>query len=225
MHAIRAELTAHCLAPSGRAAIRVRTPAGRAGVPGQPWLAAVPAGGSGFRQALYPVRLRTDGFEAEVARAEAWPLGSSLDLLGPLGPGFRPPRHAQRWLLASLRGDISRLLPLLEDGLQHSCAVAVWGGDRASHLPAAVEVLPTLADGLGWADYIALDADPESLHRWLDASAGGLPGLNRLAAEILLDLPMLCGFGGCLACSVSLRAGWKLACKDGPVFPLAEVLA
>ena len=224
MRFVPAELTAHCLSPSGKAAIRLRLHSGGPASPGQPWLARVANSAAVTRLPLYPVRLHPEGFEAEIEHAEDWPLGSTLDLLGPIGPGFRPPRLARRWLLASLRGNFSRLFPLVEDGLSRGCAVSAWSSGETPRLPPAVEVLPALRDGLAWADYVALDADPETLSRWSADATGDEPTLARSVGEVLLDLPMLCGFGGCLACAVTSRGEWKLACKDGPVFPLAEVL-
>jgi dihydroorotate dehydrogenase electron transfer subunit len=224
MRHVQAELTAHCLSPTGKPAIRLRLPSGGPASPGQPWLARVAGVSAIARLPLYPVRLQAEGFEAEIERLEAWPLGSTLDLLGPVGPGFRPPRNAHRWLLASLRGDLGRLYPLVELGLSRGCAVSAWSTAGTPRLPPAVEVLPALRDGLVWAEYVALDADPETLLRRSADASGDEPALRRSEGEVLLDLPLLCGFGGCLACAVTSRGEWKLACKDGPVFPLAEVL-
>jgi len=37
-------------------------------------------------------------------------------------------------------------------------------------------------------------------------------------------VPMPCGgLGDCGLCAVDLKRGWKLACKDGPVFDLNEL--
>jgi hypothetical protein len=224
MQSIQAELTAHCLSPAGHPAIRVGLPAGRSASPGQPWLARTGDPVTGTLQPLYPVRLLAQGFEAEIESAEEWRLGSTLELLGPIGSGFRPPRNSRRWLLASLRGDLSRLFPLLQDGLARGAAVAAWSDSPMAQLPAAVEVLPGLREGLEWADYVALDADPETLPRWQMVAGDVAEQRSYPPGEVLLDLPMLCGFGGCLTCFVSTRNGWKLACKDGPVFPLAEVV-
>jgi hypothetical protein len=33
------------------------------------------------------------------------------------------------------------------------------------------------------------------------------------------------GLADCGVCAVELRRGWKLACKDGPVFDLRDILA
>ena len=54
--------------------------------------------------------------------------------------------------------------------------------------------------------------------------------LARLAAErgvagqAALETEMGCGFGACLGCAVRTRdGGFRLCCKDGPVFGLDEV--
>jgi hypothetical protein len=93
-------------------------------------------------------------------------------------------------------------------------------------LPAAVEVYPLseLPQALAWADFLALDLPLPSL-----PSLRGrlnLQGSRRLPcpAQALLDLPMPCGGAAdCGVCAVHTRTGWKLACREGPVFNLEEL--
>jgi NAD(P)H-flavin reductase len=41
----------------------------------------------------------------------------------------------------------------------------------------------------------------------------------------LVVAPMPCGgLAECGVCAVTTRRGWKLACKDGPVFDLGELI-
>jgi len=46
-----------------------------------------------------------------------------------------------------------------------------------------------------------------------------------LGCEVSVEERMACGFGVCLGCAVKLKGkgGYKLACKDGPVFSASEI--
>ena len=45
-------------------------------------------------------------------------------------------------------------------------------------------------------------------------------------AQVLLHTPVPCGgVAECGVCAVTLRSGWALACREGPVFALSEVLS
>jgi len=41
---------------------------------------------------------------------------------------------------------------------------------------------------------------------------------------ISLEERMACGFGSCLGCAVETKDGYKMVCKDGPVFPIEQIL-
>lgn len=42
-------------------------------------------------------------------------------------------------------------------------------------------------------------------------------------AEVCLEAYMACGFGVCLGCAVKTQTGYKLVCKDGPVFNVRQL--
>jgi dihydroorotate dehydrogenase electron transfer subunit len=42
-------------------------------------------------------------------------------------------------------------------------------------------------------------------------------------AQVSLDAYMACGIGACLGCAIKTLEGYKLVCKDGPVFRAAEI--
>ena len=47
----------------------------------------------------------------------------------------------------------------------------------------------------------------------------------RFEAQVLVLVPMPCGgMGECGVCAVKIQRGWKLACKDGPVFDLEDLI-
>ena len=41
---------------------------------------------------------------------------------------------------------------------------------------------------------------------------------EKIAAYISLDEYMACGIGACLGCAIKTTEGYKMICKDGPVF-------
>jgi len=43
-------------------------------------------------------------------------------------------------------------------------------------------------------------------------------------AEFSLDAYMACGIGACRGCAVKTTSGYKLACKDGPVFDMRSIV-
>lgn len=42
--------------------------------------------------------------------------------------------------------------------------------------------------------------------------------------QVLLEEYMACGVGACLGCAVETREGYKMVCKDGPVFEASEII-
>ena len=62
---------------------------------------------------------------------------------------------------------------------------------------------------------------PEGMYRTLAALISGWAGKG---AQVLLESPMACGFGGCYGCAVNTRHGFRLVCRDGPCFELGEII-
>ena len=156
-----------------------------------------------------------------------WKPGDSLHLRGPLGRGFNVPPGARRIALIAFDDAPVRLRGLIRPALAQNASVVLLSNSLGDGLPDDVEVQPLSAVGdvLKWADYIALDVNRENL-----------PGLrqklleqNRLAAakdaQVLIHTAMPCGgIAECGVCAVSTKSAWKLACKDGPVFDLRELI-
>ncbi|MFQ5951868.1 MAG: dihydroorotate dehydrogenase electron transfer subunit [Candidatus Omnitrophota bacterium] len=46
---------------------------------------------------------------------------------------------------------------------------------------------------------------------------------SNIPAQVSLDAYMACGIGTCLGCAIETTAGYKLVCKDGPVFDAQEI--
>ena len=47
---------------------------------------------------------------------------------------------------------------------------------------------------------------------------------SKAPAQVSLDAYMACGIGACLGCAILTKQGYKLVCKDGPVFDAQEIV-
>jgi dihydroorotate dehydrogenase electron transfer subunit len=165
--------------------------------------------------------------ELAPALPASWTVGTRLAVRGPSGQGFSLPKVARRVALVALGAFAHRLLPLAEQALAQGAAVALYTRHVPGQLSPEVEVLPpdSLGEALNWTDYLAFDLSPTAL-----------PGLKKrfglaphtpmpVPAQVLVQVPMPCGgIGECGLCAVDQRRGYKLACKDGPVFDFNEII-
>ena len=215
---------------NGLAAGRITCPVALA--PGQ-YVLAQPQEGSqeALPAALFAGGEAAGGFICAPPLPAAWQPGEELRLRGPLGKGFALPAGVRRVCLLALDVTPSRLLPLagqvFKAGAEAALVCEPHAIDLGPHpLPTALEVdaLEALPAVLAWADFVAIDlplARLATLRQVLRVRAG-----ERLtcAAQILVLAPMPCGATAeCGACAVRGRHGWKLACKEGPVFDLNEL--
>ncbi len=188
---------------------------------------AVPLFRSGIpdSEEKHPVLQSTDRLPS------TWSPGTVLTLRGPLGHGFAPPDEINHLALATLSDTIDRLLPLARSALDSGADVAIFTPDplpvdALTFLPPAIEVhsLSTLPESFAWADFLALELPRQHLSNLRQILA--LPPHMQIPcpAQVLISTPMPCGgMADCGACALPARRGYKLACKDGPVFDLDEL--
>ncbi len=137
----------------------------------------------------------------------------------------------RRLSLLALSSTLRCLVPLAEAVLKSGAAVTLAYDRQTTHqmpadLPSAIEIVPwdAQAELLTWSDYIAIDLALDDL-AILRHRLGIKPG-DRLfcPAQVLVHTAMPCGGAAdCGVCGVRMKRGWKLACKDGPVFTLEEL--
>lgn len=166
------------------------------------------------------------GFRLAPPIPETWRPGAQLYLRGPLGHGFSLPASSRCIALAALGETAMRLQPLIDLALGQGSEVVLVSEVVPSDIPTDVEIqlLSALPEVCAWADYLALDVPRESLPG-LREKFGASKQVKALAdAQILIFTPMPCGsLADCGVCAVTIRHGWKMACKDGPVFQLKEL--
>jgi len=191
--------------------------------PGQAFLSHHSRENSALRKLMFPIQLNPEGFISDIPPEPAWNYGDALDLWGPLGEGFIPPQGAMKWLLVSLGQPALKLLPLIDIALREGAAVALCTDDRVPEIPPQVELNPDIHEAILWTDYVAVDLSVKNRHDYKNklgiTKAENLPAKS----QVLISSPMPCGLGTCGACAVRGTTEWKLACVDGPVFPLADL--
>jgi len=160
---------------------------------------------------------------------KTWQPGDVLAYLPPQGRGFNLPVSARRVGLVPFMVSPARLLNLTSACLDQGAAVSLFSAaavptELLSRVPSQVEILSLadLMENLDWPDYLAMDVPRSALDRFVE-HLNGRPW--QCEGEVLIHTPMPCrGLADCGVCAVKARRGWRFVCKDGPVFPIEEVL-
>lgn len=209
--------------------------------------------GGPLREPLFPASVDSDGFTTRVPpRHPATRLlpGTAVDILGPLGRGFRL-GDATRLLLVAETTRLPLLMPLLDAA--PSVALVIEAPTRAQlpppdRFPPTVELILVTCDGsTGYLGPLeSEDPAPTGLERitsrlmellvWAECacfacSRDRYPALGALVraariqpprdfAQAIIQVAMPCGVGACDVCRVPTAHGEKRACTDGPVFDL-----
>jgi dihydroorotate dehydrogenase electron transfer subunit len=166
------------------------------------------------------------GFIAADPGGTFWNPGTELSLRGPLGHGFSLPASARRVCLVAFAESPAHLKGLIGPALSLEAAVVVVCSSSSDALPDEVEVQPfaALHEALEWADYVALAVRRENLNELREQLGKGHPLAAACEGQVLIHTPVPCGgVADCGICAVTLRSGWKLACKEGPVFDWKEL--
>ena len=143
--------------------------------------------------------------------------GDELDVLGPLGNGFR---HVDDPLLVG--GGIGVApFPYLSEWLGGPPAVlgfrSSWHAEAATLVANAEIVIdPVLVTDAMPRGHDVLACGPEPM----------LEAVRRLApdAQLAWEAPMACGFGACYGCVVEIEGRLKRLCVEGPVLCASESL-
>jgi NAD(P)H-flavin reductase len=145
--------------------------------------------------------------------------GDELQVLGPLGNGFR--LELDRPLLVGGGIGIAPL-PYLSEALGRPPAVlgfrSDWHAQAAELVPNAQTcVEPTLVTQLIPAGMDVLACGPEPM---LEAVREVSPD-----AQLAWEAPMACGYGACYGCVVEIDGALKRLCLEGPVLEASRVSA
>jgi len=194
--------------------------------PGQYFLAQPAGEVVACSQVIFPAGRPAQPLAVAPPLPVSWQPGVEMRISGPFGSGFHIPPSAHRVALASLDGNAARLYGVLELALAQQADVTLFLDGMPSCLPAVVEVQPPsqLPAALAWADYLALDVAMERLSSLLPLLGISSSRGWSCPAEVLLRAAFPCaGLAACGICAVRTCRGHRLACKDGPVFSLADL--
>lgn len=204
--------------------VRISCPAALIPSPGQ-YLLASDDSNAPLSVPLFYTDSAPDGFIAAPA-PDAWTPGMKIHLRGPLGRGFAVPSSARKACLVAYSESFARLRGLIQTVLKQGASLVVVADFHVENLPDEVEVqqLSSLDEVISWADFAAFDVSREHLPGLMER----LRKLNQASvpkdAQILIHTPVPCGgFADCGVCAITTKIGWKMACKDGPVFDLMEI--
>jgi NAD(P)H-flavin reductase len=167
------------------------------------------------------------GFRIAPPYPSSWTIGSKLALRGPLGRGFSIPAASRKVALVAFDETPARLHGLIPLALGKQMETVLVCNSPAGELPEDVEVQPlqALEEICKWADFIVIDAAREHLDQLKIALSKQWQLSAVREAQILIRAPMPCGgLAECGVCAVGIHYDWQMACKDGPVFILKDVI-
>ena len=167
--------------------------------------------------------------------------GDRLDVLGPLGRGFRMDREG-RYLLVGGGIGVPPMLGCAKWTAERSTAVLGFrSADRAmlseDFQKSCKEIFLCSDDGSigrhGFVDAQVRDILEKDKDFTAVLACGPKPMLKNVAAvaagfgvpcQVSMEERMACGVGACLGCAIQMADGtMQHVCKDGPVFEAGEV--
>lgn len=175
--------------------------------------------------------------------------GGYADVLGPLGNHFdvSPAKEHKAIMVAGGHG-VAPLFALAEEAIVNGAEVEFFSGAcTAEHLVCEKEIKK-----LGARVHVATDdgsrgekcyvtgmlekeitqikaKDPRTViyacgPRPMLAAVSRIAERHDISAQVSVDAYMACGIGVCLGCAIRTKEGYKLVCKDGPVFDSREIV-
>ena len=219
----------------GSTAARILCASNLIPAPGQYLLAHAHGSDAPLPVPVFPAESNLQGFLAAPPLPAAWTPGTRLHLRGPLGHGFALPMSARRVALVAWDNNSARLAPLMNLAYKQEASVTLVSDTQPDDLSLQVEVQPlsALNEIIKWADFIAVDVERASLPQLRERfgsgqQARGWAGSGHFIPnemQVLVCTPMPCGgVAECGVCAVHVKHNWKMACKDGPVFALNDLI-
>ncbi len=167
-----------------------------------------------------------------------------IDILGPLGSGFTVPKSKRDFVIIAGGIGVAPLLALAEelvhrkplvligaktkDGIlcerefrRLGCNVKISTGDGSRGFKGAVtDLLEDLLSSIDYRLSTIYACGPKPMLKAV-ARVAKRRGLEAYAS---FEEYIACGVGACLGCAIRTKSGYKLICKDGPVFNLREMI-
>ncbi len=197
-------------------------------------------------EVLYRVAGRGTGVLARLGK------GNAVEILGPLGRGFKEVRGRDRIVLIAGGIGVAPLTPLarrLCGNLPTGARLVCYYGARCAHLLVGLGALRKAChtvrvatdDGsMGFkgpvTDLFAGDLENYPPGRLAVYACGPRAMLKKIAeilegrcipCQVSVEERMACGVGACLGCAIETKdpgKPYKRVCKEGPVFELDEIV-
>lgn len=165
--------------------------------------------------------------------------GEKLNVLGPLGKGFSI--ECDNLILVAGGLGVAPLRFLADEAVKQEKNIQVILGAgtkacvlcEADLLPISESLKVTTDDGSYGQKGLVTEILPSLLRahctiyacgpRAMLAEVARIARGNDFPCQVSLEAYMACGIGACLGCAVETVNGYKMACKDGPVFNAEEI--
>ena len=189
---------------------------------------------------LFGLLVKTDSYGTKIMLR--WELGEKIDIIGPLGQGFRFSEEDDEFILVAGGIGVASLNMLAQQLLKKRKKVhLLFAPRRDDHILKSL----TATDGLNISitenrKTVAEDLKKliSSLNRPCGVYSCGPGAFLKCITEtasacglrtyVSLETRMSCGMGACMGCVVPIRQGeeivYKTTCQDGPVFLGEEVV-
>ena len=176
--------------------------------------------------------------------------GKTLSVLGPLGNGFNilsAKRYPLNAILIAGGTGVAPLLALAGQLKTYNLELITFLGARTkNHLlcekdfkKLKAKVYTATEDGSKGYKGVVTDLLKQRLRTTNDErrttiyACGPKPMLKevwrlakskKIPCEVSLEENMACGTGACLGCAVETKDGYKMVCKDGPIFDAGDIV-
>ena len=174
--------------------------------------------------------------------------GDVINIIGPLGTGYPKPENSSIPLLVAGGTGAASILSLAEELPQKAyflngakCKEEYLILDELKHLEKKdIMCMNCTEDGSFGRKGTVVDILNEFLKsespqlnscvlyacgpRLMLESIAKIVHNYKMKGYVSLEENMACGFGACLGCAVQTVHGYKQVCKEGPVFPIEEIV-
>ncbi len=171
-------------------------------------------------------------------------IGDLIELIGPLGNGFRIPENTHNIAIVARGIGVAPLLPLMLKSRQKEIEVYSFISAQTEKLLLYSDKIESISrktfyatdDGSKGAkgkvtDFlenilkeIVIDVVYTCGSKRLTKHIRNLQKKYNFLAFVSLEEHMACGIGACKGCVHKTKDGYKRVCKEGPVFPVEEVI-
>lgn len=171
-------------------------------------------------------------------------IGDLVELIGPLGNGFKIPENTQHIAIVARGIGIAPLLPLMLESKQKGINIYSFLSAQTENLllyndkieSISKKTFYTTDDGSKGVKgkvtnflekilkEIVIDVVYTCGSKRLTKHIRNLQKKYNFLAFVSLEEHMACGIGACKGCVCKTKDGYKRVCKEGPVFPVGEVI-